>query len=62
MSADRREGEECNALKEMPISLWMLHLIKNTAGDTGIQEAEGVKEKRNGKRKEKVRQRAKGKP
>lgn len=42
MSADRR-GEECNALKEMPISLWMLHLIKNTAGDTGIQERESKK-------------------
>lgn len=59
----RQEGEECNALKEMPISLWILHLIKNTAADTSIQEAEGVKE-RGVRRKEKVRRSAKkrGKP
>lgn len=39
-------------LKEMPISLWILHLIKNTAADTSIQEAERVKEKRNKKKGE----------
>lgn len=55
-----QEGEECNALKEMPISLWILQLIKNTAADTSIQEAEGVKE-RGLRRKEKVRRSAKGK-
>lgn len=49
----RQEGEECNALKEMPISLWIRHLIKNTAADTSIQEAERVKE-RGISRKEKV--------
>lgn len=47
----RQEGEECNALKEMPISLWILHLIKNTAADTSIQEAESQR-KRNEKKGE----------
>lgn len=46
----------------MPISLWMLHLIKNTAGDTGIQEAEGVKEKRNGKERRKCDREQRGNP
>lgn len=36
----------------MPISLWILCLIKNTAADTGIQEAKRVKRKRNKKKGE----------
>lgn len=44
----------------MPISLWILHLIKNTAADTSIEEAGRVKE-RGIRRKEKVRWGAKGK-
>lgn len=51
MSADRR-GKNVMLLKEMPISLWILHLIKNTAADTSIQEAGGVKEKGNKKKGE----------
>lgn len=47
----RQEGEECNALKEMPISLWILHSIKNTAADIGIEEVESKKEELKEKRK-----------
>lgn len=44
MSAGRR-GEECRALKEMPVSLWIAHLIKNTAADTSAWRGAGRKEK-----------------
>lgn len=39
----RQEGEECNAVKEMPISLWIPHLIKNTAADTSARR--GIRRK-----------------
>ena len=47
----RQEGEECNAVKEMPISLWILPLIKNTAADT--RGREGKKKGRKKERREK---------
>lgn len=47
----RQEGEECNALKEMPISLWILHSIKNTAADDGVEEVESKEEELKEKRK-----------
>lgn len=47
----RQEGEECNVLKEMSISLWNLHSIKNTAADMSIQGMESKKEKLKEKRK-----------
>lgn len=55
----RQEGEECNALKEMSVSLWILHSIKNTAADMSIQEMESKKEEL--KEKKKLERRTKSK-